>query len=81
MKSCRLVFGVALLELLDKLVDFLQFLGYVDFLRAVTHALAAADAVVGLTQAWHAVVIAHEERLASASMFAVFLFTNKVALC
>ena len=50
-----------LLELLHKLVDAPQLVGYLDVLRTVLHALAAADAVVGLAQLGDSAVVAHQD--------------------
>ena len=49
------------LEFLYIVAYAVQFLGYGDALWAVWCTLAAAYAVVGLTQARHAAVISHEE--------------------
>ena len=50
-----------LLELLHELVDALQLRWDVYLLRTVRHTGAALYAMVGLAQARHAAVIAHQE--------------------
>ena len=50
-KTCRLILNSYLsylFQLFHKVVDAVQFLRDVDFLRAVLHALATADAMTGL---------------------------------
>ena len=51
-------------QLFYKMVDALHFLRDVDALRTIRVALSASDAMVGLAQAGHAPVIAHEESAA-----------------
>ena len=38
-----------------------EFARYVDILRAMMRTLAATDAMVCLTEAWHAAVVSHKE--------------------
>ena len=69
-----------LLQLFYKIVDALQLLGDVDALLTMVHALAASDAMAGLTELGHTTVISHEESAAGFQILGVLTVFGDIAL-